>query len=230
MYKIVSMLVLILMSVGALAEDGWESVAKAKAPGEVSTWLRSVKGAQVKEFRGVVDLPQAPLRVLLALDNVEAFPDWVFRCKHAERIVGRGVYLRFGGIWPASDRDATVSSEASILADRVLIRTTVAGDLKPEQKGYVRIPRLDNRFEVVPLPDGGSRVIFQTFVDPGGILPAFISNMVARQGPLETLGDLKRHLDENAIDAQSVESLSRIYTPVRAELAAFLKRFPAAMQ
>ncbi|MEZ5507188.1 MAG: hypothetical protein R3F38_14995 [Gammaproteobacteria bacterium] len=58
----------------ANAEKKWERVEKARKPGEVSTWVRKVKGAAVKEFRGEVELPDAPLRVLLALDTVEDFP------------------------------------------------------------------------------------------------------------------------------------------------------------
>ena len=216
----------LLLSLPLLAREGWESVATAKAPGEVSTWVRAVEGAQVKEFLGEVEVPHHPLQVLKVLDHVEGFPAWVFRCKRAERIPGVGVYLQIKGVWPASDRDATLQSRVEVRADRVAILTTAHPELKPEHEDYVRIPELKNSFEVIPLPGGGSRVLFQTFVGPGGALPKWLSNFVARQGPLETLNNLKKVLGE--VQAQpTADGLSRIYTPeVLADLQVLLARKP----
>lgn len=228
MNRIIGFICLLVLSTPLWATQEWESVEKGKVPGDVSTWVRAVEGAQVKEFRGEVELPHAPLQVLLALDNVEDFTDWVYRCKRSERIVGKGVYMRFHGIWPVSDRDAVLQSTASIESDRVVIRTTVLEDVKPAEKHYVRIQALQNSFDVIPLANGGTKLIFQTFVDPGGILPAWISNVVAKDGPFETLTDLKKYLKHNPPATLSVDALSRIYDPLRGELPGFLQRLPAA--
>lgn len=227
MKRLILVLCALLLSVPVSAREGWESVATASKPGEVSTWVRKVKGMQVKEFLGEVDVPHPPLQVLKALDHVEGFPDWVFRCKHAERVPGVGVYLQINGVWPASDRDAMVQSRVEVLPDRVVIHSDARPELKPEKKNYVRIPALQNSFTVIPLPAGGSRVLFQTLVDPGGALPKWLSNFVAKQGPLETLNDLKKVLGDVQTET-SYDGLSRIYTPeVLAELRALLER-PAA--
>lgn len=213
----------LLVCLPVSAREGWESVATARAPGEVSTWVRKVEGAQVKEFLGEVEVPHPPLQVLKTLDNVEGFPEWVFRCKHAERIKGVGIYLQVHGVWPVSDRDAVLQSRVEVMPDRVVILTSAQPELRPEDKKHVRIPELKNSFEVIPLPTGGSRVVFQTFVNPGGVLPAWLSNFVAKQGPLETLSDLKEVLG-TVQPEQTADGLSRIYTPVREELLALLAR------
>lgn len=212
MKRLILLLCLSVLTLPVSAREGWESVVTASKPGEVSTWVRKVKGMQVKEFLGEVDVPHPPLQVLKALDHVEGFPEWVFRCKHAERIPGVGVYLQISGVWPASDRDAVVQSRVEVLPDRVVIHSDARPELKPEQKHYVRIPALRNSFTVIPLSGGGSRVQFQTLVDPGGALPKWLSNFVAKQGPLETLNDLKAVLGE--VQTQpTYDGLSRIYTP-----------------
>lgn len=211
----------------ANAEKKWERVEKARKPGEVSTWVRKVEGAAVKEFRGEVEVQDAPLRVLLALDKVDDFPRWVYHCKHGERMPTGGAYMQFEGIWPAADRDVLVKSVPSIKSDRVRIDTTHLDGMVPEQDDFVRIVKLENSFEVVPLPNGGSKVIFQTFVDLGGILPAWISNVVAKDGPLHTLNDLRTYLEQHPEPAPSVDQLSRIYDPIRADLQTFLQAPPA---
>ncbi|MEZ5511011.1 MAG: START domain-containing protein [Gammaproteobacteria bacterium] len=211
----------------ANAEKKWERVEKARKPGEVSTWVRKVKGAAVKEFRGEVELPDAPLRVLLALDTVEDFPKWVYHNQKGERMPAKGVYMQFEGIWPAADRDVLVKSVALLKEDRVRIETTQLDGMVPEQDGFVRIVKLDNSFEVVPLPNGGSKVIFQTFVDLGGILPAWISNVVAKDGPLNTLNDLRKYLEQQPMPDASLDQLSNIYDPIRGDLQTFLQTPPA---
>lgn len=223
MKKILLGLYCLLWCLPAMALEGWEGVAKSREPGEVKTWVRSVEGAQVKEFRGEVDVPHPPLQVLKTLDHVEGFPQWVFRCKHSERIEGVGVYLQIHGVWPVSDRDAALRSRVEVLSDRVVVRTDAEPDLRPQQKGHVRIPFLKNSFDVIPLPDGGSRIVFQTFVDPGGILPSWLSNMVAKQGPLETLTDMKKVLGPVQPN-QTTDGLSPIYIPVHDALLELLTR------
>lgn len=212
----------LLLSLPVLARDGWDPVKKAAAPGEVSTWVRAVEGEKAKEFMGQVDLPHHPLQVLDALDDATRLHEWAFRCKRAERF-GNGVYMVIEGNWPASDRDVILQSEVDVLADRILIRSHAEPDLLPPKKDLYRITTMNNRFEVIPLPDGGSRVIFQSFVDPGGNLPKWMANLVARQGALETLGDLKKVLGDVQPNPQG-ERLSQTYPPelqnkVRALLA-----------
>ncbi|MCG8535312.1 MAG: hypothetical protein MI808_09470 [Pseudomonadales bacterium] len=205
-----------------VAETEWQPEVESDDPQAVKTWIKKVSGASVNAFRGEVVVTHPPLEVLMVLDQPEAFPRWVFQCKGAQRVPGKGLYLQFRGIWPVSDRDAALVSTPSLAADRIVIHTVNQEDVMAEQPGYVRIPKLDNRFELIPLASGGTRIIFETFVDPGGIVPGFISNIVAKKGPLITLTGLKAELDSASEQTGSVDALSRIYDPIRTELRSFL--------
>jgi len=209
--------------IGANAQEQWQPVVESQDAGEVRTWVKAVPGASVKAFRGEVEVASAPLQVLAVLDGVEAFPQWVFQCKAAERIPGKGIYLRFNGIWPVADRDATLNSKVSVMKSSVVIKTTNIEGIRPEDDGYVRIPELNNLFEVVPLHNGGSRIIFETFVDPGGMVPGFISNIVSKKGPLVTLNGIKKMLTDREDMPVSLDQLSSIYQPVRSDLEQLLK-------
>lgn len=204
-----------------LAEAQWEPVVTHTDPGRVRTWVKDVPGASVKAFRGVVEVPSSSLQVLGVLDGVDDFPRWVFQCKAAKRIAGGGLYLRFRGIWPVTDRDVAVRSEVKLVESQIQIETT-ASDLMPEHDGYVRIPQLHNRFILEPLAGQGTRITFETFVDPGGVVPAFISNLVAKKGPLVTLTGLKDILSSRSDKMVTLQDLSPLYDPVRAELERML--------
>jgi len=205
------------------SQQQWHPVVESQDPGDVRTWVKAVPGASVKAFRGEVEVASSPLQVLAVLDGVEAFPQWVFQCKAAERVPGKGIYLRFNGIWPVADRDATLNSKVSVMASSVVIETNNLAGMLPERDGYVRIPELNNRFEVVQLHNGGSRIIFETFVDPGGMVPGFISNIVSKKGPLVTLNGIKKMLADRGNTPVSLDQLSSIYQPVRSDLEQLLE-------
>lgn len=215
----------IFLSCSAIAESDWQTVRTASQDGEVSTWVRPVEGATINQFRGEVVLPNTPLEVLLVLDDIDHYSEWVFHCQSSSRIEG-GVYLRFDGFWPVSDRDATLVSHVNITDNTVHIHTSAKDGLMSNQRGYVRIPELNNHFEITLLPDGGSRVIFTTFVDPSGSLPRWISNIVAKNGPLVTLSGLRDKLQNQTFNApnktHSPRELSRLYDPIKTELEQLL--------
>lgn len=219
----------VLLAGTVLAQEQWQAVSVGNDVGEVSTWVRSVEGAQVKAFRGEVELAHSALVVLAVLDDIDQCHRWVFQCQGAQPLAQGGAHLRFNGIWPVDDRDATIISQASVKSDSVLVRTVVQDGVLAEQKGYVRIPELNNFFEIFPLPNGHTKVVFQTFVDPGGMLPAWVSNLVAKYGPLVTLVGLGKMAQEKSATKLSVADLSDLYGSVRKPLAALLSR-QAALQ
>ena len=211
-----------LMLGSAWADPGseWESVRSAQDPTEVRTWVKPVAGAAVEAFRGEVDLDHSWLEVLTILDRVDLYPQWVFRCTSARRVEGGGLYLNFKAVWPVSDRDVYTHSKVRVHDQTITILTENKTVMEPRHDGYVRIPRLENAFDVIPLPSGGTRVIFTTYVDPGGSVPRWLSNLIAIDGPLQTLQGLKQVLQAHGPgDEARLDALSAIYEPVKSQLA-----------
>lgn len=191
----------------AAAGDDWEQVREARERTDVAVWVKPVPGNPLNAFRGVTEVPYPPLTALAVLVDVENFPKWVFQCHAAHLMPEHGndiAYFYIKGIWPVSDRDGVVRSTLSQDPDTLAltVHSTVAEGLKPEQDGVVRLPALDNRFRIEPLTDGWTRITFETFVDPGGMIPAWLANLVATKAPLTTLQkmqvrmrDSRYHLD-----------------------------------
>lgn len=203
----------LLLAQPALADAPWKPLKTATARGEVSTWNRSVEGYPIKQFKGVVEVPYSALNVLAVIRDVPNFPDWVFQCQRAEQRSEWGVThtrIMIKGIWPVSDRDVVVNTaitqDPATLAITVASRATDA--VYPPQRGYTRLPELDNRFVVEPLADGWSRVTFETFVDPGGSIPTWLSNFVATKAPLTTLQGLHAQLEKPAYRVYDAHQLS----------------------
>ena len=175
----------------------WEVVKQGEGREGVSTWARPAEGMAVKEFKGETEVHQSMLAVLALLSDVSNLPNWVFNCKlaqHPAGLPGEQNYMQFRGIWPASDRDALVKSVANQKADQSVVLQTghVAG--YPVREDFVRMPYLANEFRLTPLKDGWTRVEFETRVDLGGLVPAWLAGLVSTKAPLVTLEGLQREL------------------------------------
>lgn len=196
----------------AVAEEEWETMRTASERGEVSTWVRTVPGNAIKAFRGVVEVPHSMLTALAVLSDVPNFPAWVFQCHAAEQHESWGPEhsrVMIKGIWPVSDRDVIVRSrlEQDPETFALTIHSEATDAVLPPQSGYVRLPALNNIFRIEPLADGWSRITFQTFVDPGGAIPAWLANFVATRAPLTTLTGMKAQMENTAYQISALSEL-----------------------
>lgn len=182
----------------ALASTDWESTGESGQGREaVKTWARSVDGMAVKAFKGVTEVHHTVPEVLSLLSDTANLPNWVFNVRQSMHLVGQPVahlYLQFKGIWPASDRDVLVRRQASQLPSGVVLVETREVEGYPEQDGYVRMRLLRNTFKLTPLPGQWTRIEFETQIDVGGLIPAWIANIVSTKAPRVTLEGLHKQI------------------------------------
>ncbi|HEX3934619.1 MAG TPA: hypothetical protein VHW43_08055, partial [Puia sp.] len=69
-------------------------------------------------------------------------------------------------------------------------------DFLPEKKGLVRIPRSMAVWNISQKSDKVIHVQYILQIDPGGCLPAWIANMFASKGPMESFGNLKKKMED----------------------------------
>lgn len=177
------------------ADTAWQSVTQAKKRGEVSSYVREVAGHAVKSFKGVVEAPYPMTSLLAVLADINSLPNWVFQCERAyqeENWPDVVYYMEFHTPWPVSNREAVLKNTATqdLKTFAVTINTVAINGYVPASKKRVRVPELNNRFYLEPLQDGWTRVSFETLVDPGGAIPAWMSNWIATSAPKETLNAL----------------------------------------
>ena len=182
----------------ASAASDWESTGETGQGREtVRTWARSVDGMPVKAFKGVTEVPHTATEVLSLLSDTPNLPNWVFNVRSASHLAGQpsaNVYLQFKGIWPAADRDVLVKRQASQLSSGVVLVETREVEGHPEQEGFVRMRMLRNTFKLTPLPSKWTRIEFETQIDVGGLIPAWIANIVSTKAPRVTLEGIHKQI------------------------------------
>lgn len=200
--------VLLMLLTLSLPLSAWQENRVADDPGEVSTFVRDVQDSPVKAFRGVVEVPANITQLLAVSAAVDTFSEWVFQAKGGESMQQPepATYIAFRGIWPVSDRDVVLvnSIEQSAQSGAVTLRSQLLEGAE-ERRGYVRIPAFDNSFVFTPLADGMTRIEFETFVDPGGRVPAWLSNLISNRAPLVTLEGMKEQLQKERFQVVAEE-------------------------
>ncbi len=197
----------------ARAED-WDSLRQAQGREDVSTWVRPVEGMAVKAFRGVTEVHANAWSVLALLADTPNLANWVFQGKTSEHPADQPpdqAWLRFKGVWPASDRDVTIRTTVSQQADAVIVVDSRQVDAQPAQACCVRITVLHNVFRLTPLRAGWTRVEFETLIDLGGLVPAWIANLVSTKAPLATLQAMQQQLKKAAYQGKSASDLPTFY-------------------
>lgn len=207
--------VLLTGALAAQAADNWEPIRQGGSGREdIATWVRPVEGMAVKAFRGQTEVHASAYVVLALLADTRNLANWIYQgqfSEHPANLQADHIYMRFNGIWPASDRDVLFRTTVSQDGDAVLVEShNVEG--MPLNNNYVRVQKLQNTFRLVPLKGGWTRVEFETLVDLGGMVPAWLANMVSTKAPLVTLQGLQQQIKKPAYQIKSGADLPMQYS------------------
>ena len=218
--KIGSLFVAALLSIPAVASQvteiddsiPWEVVSVTDKVGEVSTWRRSIPGADVKQFRGEMIMEESLLDILLTIDTPEDLHEWVYFCVDSQVVEPHYSYMQYRGIWPVKGRYVTVESKSWEEDGVIYIRSRNNDDIDPQKKNLVKIKELNNLFEITPIHEGLTKVRFTAFVDLAGSLPKWFTNATSSRAPSVTLKGLRDKLakGERDFSQATVYDLSHI--------------------
>ena len=177
---------------------GWEL---KRDKGGVKVYVRESPHSKIKELRFTSTLDASLNAIAYLLTNVEGFDEWVYASVKSEtirKISDQEIYYytEMDFPWPFSNRDLVLYSrfwqDPHTLA--IHSRTTSAHWLMPEKEGIVRITVADLRWTFTPIGNGRVRVDYYLKSDPGGKIPAWLVNLAADQGPLQTMALLRKEL------------------------------------
>jgi START domain len=197
----------------ALAAN-WEPIEQGKGREDINTWTRHVDGMAVKAFKGEAEVHQTIPVILAVLADIPNLPTWIFMCQSAEQPAGISpdhTYARFKSIWPTSRRDVLMQTSVSQQDDGSVLLESNQSDGLPRYEDFVRIPYMHNTFRLTPLKGGWTRLSFETQVDLGGMVPAWIINMVATKAPILTIEGLRKQMKQAKYQIKSIDELPAYY-------------------
>ena len=192
-----ALLVLFLFPLSAAAED-WESVGEIDG---VKVWKKSVEGSGLLAFRGEVTADVSVGQIMAVFTNPKKRKDWVARFRDSKNLeTGPGFaeyWIAFNAPFPVSNRDYVLRSEGFPDPDaRVYVSKIKSITRKdtPEHDCCVRadVTRTYYRFEALRGEKPRVKMTVEVHMDPQGMLPNWLINMIQKKWPADTLNGLVR--------------------------------------
>jgi hypothetical protein len=181
------------------SDNGW--MLKDQKDG-ISVYSRHSELSKFNDIEVQMDLPGTVDQLTTILFSVENYPQWAYSTKSAVPIrkIGANELIYYSEIsvpWPLTNRDFyadIVLSYDSAQHSTCLVSRGLK-DFGPEKKGLVRIPRSMAVWNISQKSDRIVHVQYVLQIDPGGCLPAWIANLFASRGPMESFGNLKKKME-----------------------------------
>jgi START domain-containing protein len=173
-----------------------------KDKGGIKIFSRHSDISKFNDIRVEMDLPGTIAQLSSILIDVEKYPEWAYSTKSCELIkkISANEIIYYSEIWvpwPASNRDFYADCKITLdSASRTLHVASVGlKNYQPEKKDIARIPMSKGIWNVSTLTDKMMHLQYTLQVDPGGSLPAWLLNMFATRGPLETFENLQKKME-----------------------------------
>ncbi len=177
------------------ADEEWQLKLEEN---DIQVFNRPLTDSDFREVKGTTRIKESLSTVVALLNDVDNNEKWVPRSGGAtiiEAVSEVENYVR--GIlyapWPFRDRDCIVHFHLvqDENTNRVTIKMTGVPDYRPEERNYVRIPRLNGAWILEPEENGYIKIIYRIHTDPGGNVPAWIVNAFTARTVYRTILNMK---------------------------------------
>ena len=159
----------------------------------VQVYTRAVEGSSHKAVQATMTVPYKVSELVALVMDVNACPKWAALCKEsrvAESVSPAEAYIyTYNDLpWPVTDRDAIAHVQWRLLdGGGANMQATIVDEKVPHKKRTIRLTTGITSWDFVPNADGGTDVISYAHLDPGGAVPAWLTNMLLVDSPFDTM-------------------------------------------
>jgi START domain len=195
--KIVLALILSLFTHLNSEDRNWEMKVNKEG---IKIYMRPSVDSPIKEVKVECAVEATLSQLVTVLLDVNTTGEWVYATKSAtllKKISPSELYYHseIEIPWPASNRDFIAHMKVKQDAHSKIV--TIDGpnvpDYIPQKEGVVRIMVGSGKWILTPV---GNKVKIEYYLlaDPGGSIPAWLVNLFATKGPMESFRKLKTHV------------------------------------
>jgi hypothetical protein len=155
----------------------------------------------LKELKVTTELNASLSAVVSVLAAKELFPKWVYGCSVSEILKKTSDleiyhYQVTDMPWPIEKRDVIIHTLISQDTVTRVVKIACKGipDYISQNKDCIRIISFKAHWTLTPNANGKVDLVYIMMVDPAGSLPTWIINMVAAEGPMKTIKNLRDFL------------------------------------
>lgn len=200
MFKKLSSALLLCLAVSFTASAQYHWKQKSNTDG-IIIYTSDVPNSKLKALRIECSYESTLTQMVAALLDLKARPEWIYHTKSIRLVkqVSPSELFYYSEIslpWPAQNRDF-VAHLITTQDDNTKVVTMdgpVAPTMVPERDGIVRVKSSISKWLIYPLSKNEVKVEYTIQLDPGGAIPAWLTNMFASEGPTQSFKALRLQL------------------------------------
>jgi len=185
----------------ALAQDNWTLSAQHEG---INVYTRPASNPKLKAIKVVSNMPATNSQLLAAIMDIETCSEWVYHSRKNVMIKQISAldliyYSELDVPWPCENRDFVVHIQVSQNPQSrvITVNSPCIPGYVPQKDKIVRIPHSVGNWTITPIGKNQVRAEYVLEVDPMGTIPAWLINLFATKGPLETFKGLKIHVQQD---------------------------------
>jgi len=170
----------------------------------IKVYTRPMENSSIKAVKVSCNLEATTTQLVAAIMDIQTCSEWVYHSKTNVLIkqispLELFYYSEVAVPWPAKNRDYVVHIKAEPQASNkvVIINSPCVPGYMPEKENVVRISHSVGQWTITPVSKNVVTAEYVLEVDPMGSIPAWLINLFATKGPLETFKKLKLHVQDD---------------------------------
>jgi hypothetical protein len=203
MYKKITLLLLLFVNVAF--GQGVETWELKKNEGGVKIYTGKVSKSSIKAVKVECHFDVTPSQMVAVLMDVKNSEDWLYHTSNNYLIkqVSPSELYYYSMVevpWPVSKRDfiAHIKVSQDAITKVITVDAPCVPDMVPAKPGVVRVTDSKGKWVITPVHKNRVSIVYTLHADPGGSIPAWLSNMFITQGPSESFKKLKLQLQKPA--------------------------------
>jgi len=191
---------ILLLVNNAQAQYNWKLDTEKEG---IKVYTSNVPDSKIKALKVECNF-HAPVTQLTAiLMDIKNAPEWVYATKSCVLLKQNSpsdlyYYSEVKLPWPVHNRDfvchLTVTQNPQTKV--VTIDGPVVSGMVPVKEGIVRVDHSKGKWMLIPINKEETKIEYILQTDPGGAIPAWIVNLFASEGPMQSFKKLKLQLQK----------------------------------
>jgi hypothetical protein len=196
--RIFMSVVFVAMINAAFSQVAWELTKEKEG---IKVYTAKDPTSKFKEIKVEASFPGTIEKLTDILINVGKTKGWVYGTKDCyviKKINDKEIlyYSETSLPWPVSNRDIPIRMQLKEDTKNNTLKVYAVGipNAIPEKKGIVRIPYFNAFWDVKSEGRNKLNITYLLKMDPGGSVPASVTNMFVSKGPFQTFTNLSELL------------------------------------
>lgn len=183
------------------SDDAWKLELDKEG---IKVYTRYASGSAFKEFKAEIIIDGSLSGIADIIADVERYPEWSYKTTLVKIFRKEGNIIQYFYVSDTprfmKTRVAFFESEKTIdpKTDEITFTLVNIQGNQPISNGEILIPTMKGYWKLTPLGNNKVRVIMQMLTEPGGIIPAWLANMVVVDSPFVTLKGLREQFNKKS--------------------------------